>query len=394
MDIREWDRQLPVMELGKVQLAGDSLTQAWQAMGEKWLLRTVLVVTPDLGVARPFTFESDACRGADLLNAVVAAYPEFVWTQDGDTGVIWVHPQTVELANILGERVSVPRRQLGVPMLTGVLEPIRKISRNAPAIHRGSEALDNTFNYAVAVPEGTFSIRDMLNQCCLANPSKTFFVSLDGSSTVIYPVNLVSDQTDTAPVGAVSMWNLATERSSADAPSAEEIRAGLASADGNVRAAARAYLETMIFRWQPDAWIRETEDVSMGLWIAVAAAEIHVRIPEVGGTPHTNTAVVQRIKTAADAGVLEECDPKLAVIAALEYARLTDDMTYVQPALGREIDASDLRDMAPEVFRICRSAPRLRAYLTAHDLDLRFPSDLRVGDARSATERLTILAVP
>src|SRR6185369_2221579 len=99
------------------------------------------------------------------------------------------------------------RDQPGLPMQSGILEPLESGCAPGFAVKRWDALFQNTFNYAVDIPAGRYALRDLLNLCCIANQTKTFLVQSGLGGAFVTAVNLVSDETAAPPIGALDLWN-------------------------------------------------------------------------------------------------------------------------------------------------------------------------------------------
>lgn len=366
-----WDLTLPALELQHVRIKANSLQQAWQRIASTdLLLRSVLVVSDEADTVGDFTFEKEKCTAKELFDEVVAAYPKYTWTQDKLTGITWFHPANVRYDQILMTRIEVAGDLLGIPLHTGLLMPIRE-KNSAIRVKRFGSLYLNTVDFAVDLPRGSYTLRDVLNRCCLANITKTFFVSSSYDGRVsIEPVNLVTrfnkmDEPNptTAPQmsasgpgpGALHFWKTQIGIPQAGVPTTGEIISSLSSADPKVRLAARQYAEATFWTNPPDKLIAEADSPEKALWAALAATSIMVRTEEA-----TLTAAISVLKKHASEELLTKGNPHLAVATALELARVGKDMKALEIVSKRKLIDTDLSGIRSDLCRICRGSKLVR----------------------------------
>lgn len=120
-----WDESLPTVELQGVSIEKRGLVEAWQEIATRYLVRLCLYrdVKSDSD-SRPFTFKRESATAKDLMQALLAVYPEYSYTRDEKTGIVWFHRKAVAYKDILAEQVTVARREVQLPMYLGVVEPL------------------------------------------------------------------------------------------------------------------------------------------------------------------------------------------------------------------------------------------------------------------------------
>lgn len=353
--IDEWDRTLPGLPLKNVKVRANSLSEAWKLLSADYLVRSVLVV-PDYEAGPPtFEFESAACTVRDLHEALAAAY-KLAWTQDPQTGVTWLHPLTVPYQRILPSKIQLFHPQPGLPMQSGILEALEEGGAAGITVKRWGSLFLNTFDYAVDIPVGTYTLRELLNVCCLANPTKTFFLRVKDGESLITAVNLVSDQVPSTRAGSLFFWDveIGSKRGS-DAPAQEEMMMALANSAVQVRHAARNYLEAGIWSVDIDNWLNRGSSPAKALWTCIGIASILVRSEEA-----THLASVEMMKRLATAAFLVECEPGLAILIALDLARLTRDSAALEIVAKRNLSSADIEHITSDACRIAALSAYVR----------------------------------
>jgi hypothetical protein len=367
-----WDFALPTMQLNNVEINALSLQDAWKQISDDFLLRSVLVVYDNCLTNTPFSFKAAKCSGKDVLNAVTTSYHDFVWTQDSNTGVIWFHAKDLRLGNILSPKVRIANEDLGVPMQTGILEAIEDVP-NGIRVKRWGTAFTNTFNYPVDLQAGEYSVRDVLNTCCIANPSKTFYIQVyrnrEPQFTVISAVNLSSHKSTAPRPGILLFWTLKIGKLTESIPANEQIQAALANPDPRIRWAARMYSQAMALHVPFEELMNNSQSQEQALWVCLGAINAFVRSDEA-----TYTDGIKKMQTV-NKDFFENGDPNLAVLVAVELARLANDVTALNIVSQRKLRPGALASIKSEINYSARVSSKVRNALRITGTDWLAASD-------------------
>jgi hypothetical protein len=378
----KWDATLPGLQLAHVRVEGHSLFEAWTQASGDLMVRSVLCLTDTSPGESPFSFQADACTAQDLFNAFTAAYPDLTWTQDDRTGVIWLHPKSLLYRDILTPELTVPTDELGIPAYEGAVLRLSALPGPDLRMMLLGSGFSNTFNYAVDIPRGTYSARDLLNACCAANPTKAFCVDYNTQRgfVSVSPANL-ADSDHHRPLssprpGALRFWEAEIGPTGGAPPTAEEIKARLADPSPRVRWAARNYVQAMIWAVPFDRWAAETPGRDQALWVCIGMTSVLVKCQDQGAT---HVASITRMKAEATPDFLTSGEPGLAVLTAMELCRLTKDKSYLQIVSKRKFGKGGLSGIVSDAFRIARLSQGVREALQELGTDR-----LRAGDERLA----------
>jgi hypothetical protein len=359
--VPRWDFDLPALELKHVHIEANSLQKAWKKFSADYGLRSVLVISEDSGTNGRFQFDKEVCNVKEVYDALVATFPAFTWTQDDNTGITWFYPTGTVYTGLLKSKVTLADDELGIPMQAGFLEPLCKNESLNVRVKEWDEIFQNTFNYPVNIPRGTYSVRELLNLCCLANPSKTFFiVQYSRGFTVVRASNLVVSDNNAPSRGSLHLWELEIGKLPGRAPTDDEIIDALGHRDARVRWAAKMYLEANIWRCPWEIWAREAVPTERALWAILGIQEMLVRAEGASFKIGIN-----RMKDLCTEEFLMKADPQLATLAAFELARVAKDTRAMDIILKRKIVDSELVAVKPELCRMCRQSGLLRDKLMA-----------------------------
>jgi len=354
--LAQWDRNLPNLTLENVSINAGSLSEAWKNISTEYLVRSVLVTRDGTSAGRPFVYQSPRCTLRELYDAIAAGY-ELTWTQDERTGVAWFYPQELSIQHVLSTKVHLDQDHFGLPMQTGVLEPLSVNNGTGIRVKQWGTLFQNTFNYAVDVPAGEYTIRDLLNLCCVANPTKTFFVQVDHDASFITAINLVSDKVQPVPVGALRWWE--TEVGPRNGVPAEaQVIAALANDNAKVRRAARNYLEAIIWNVPLDELAGGASSSSDSLWTSIGITSILVRSEQA-----THLASIEMMERLATGDLLTDSEPGLAVMTALDLARLTKDSRALGVVKKRDLPDNELTGIMPDACRVAALSDFVRQAL-------------------------------
>ena len=355
-----WDQDLTKLVLDNVKVHASSFTGVWKDVSTEYLARSVLIASDRALEGMPFDYESASCTVQDFYDAF-AATCGLAQVQDENTGVTWLHPVELAYDRILETRVQVVRDHLGLPMQSGILEPLGVNSTTGITVKQWGSAFRNTFDFAVDVPAGAYTVRDILNLCCVANPTKTFFVRVGAGGVFVTAVNLVPEKMRSVPVGALNFWDVEIRQGRGESvPTAEQVMGMLAHQEAEVRRAARSYLEAIIWSAQVDEWVGRSSSTEQALWTCLGVTSVLVR-----SEGATHRASIETMKRLATDDFLAECEPGLAVMTALDLARLTEDARALEVVKKRNLGATELAGVTSDACRVAALSGYVRKALQA-----------------------------
>lgn len=221
-------------------------------------------------------------------------------------------------------------------------------------------------------------MRDLLNTCCIANPNRTFYIQVYTNRkpqfTVISAVSLLSDISDknksTAPrPGILLFWTLEIGRFTGPAPTNDQIVAKLANPDPRIRWAARMYTQAMIWHFHFEELMNKPQPQEQALWVCLGAINAFVRSEEV-----TYTDGIKKMQTVSK-DFFENGDPNLAVLVAVELARLAKDVTALNIVSQRKLRPGALTGIKSEINYSARLSSKVRDALRLTGTDWLAASD-------------------
>jgi hypothetical protein len=378
-----WDFALPAMQINNVEINEVRLQDAWKQIADHFLLRSVLVVSDNTLTNTSFAFKADHCTGTELLDALAASYSDFMWTQDNNTGVIWFHPKNLALVDILSPKIRIVDEQLGVPMQTGILESLPDDINIR--VKQWGTGFTNTFNYPVDLQAGEYSVRELLNMCCIANPSKAFYIQVFQNRrpqfTEISAVNLLSG----APTpGSLLFWTLEIGKLTEPIPTDGQIVAELANPDPKIRWAARVYAEATVWNFSREL-MNNSQPQEQALWVCLGAISMYVRSEEV-----TYTDGIKKMQTVSK-DFFKTGDPNLAVLVAIELAKLAKDTNALSIVSQRKLNQGVLAHIKSEINYSARVSGKVRDALRATGTNWLGVSDPTLKDIDKISSKATFI---
>ncbi len=359
----DWDAALPALELRQVDLTAPSLEKAWQQLSTVYLVRSILAVEPPARTVAPFHFRCDRCRVRDIFAALVRAYPDFTWTADQATGLLWIHPKARPMSEILDERLRLVRPACAVPLQTGVLLPLAHLPGERISMARAGTAMTNTLDVATDLPAGDYRLRNLLAAACKAHPTKTFYLRSAGGRDEVTAVHLGTDLKQ-PPAGALLWWRLHFGAPSGAMPSRGELAARLASTSADHRAAAREYLEAVAWQTDLDALVQGAPQAKhaaavRAVWVAVGVASVVARGPQA-----THRASEGRLKALLGGDSLAAKRP-FRILAELTRASLAGEEQVSREVSNQNLAVWELSPILHDLLRLAHTSEPARGFVAA-----------------------------
>jgi hypothetical protein len=355
------------VELHDVRIKAKPMLPAFHEICSKYLLRLNLYIgTRADAQSDSFHFNRATATGKELIEAFLVVYPVYTYTQDHDSGVIWVHPKTVKYEDILNQKVRVDRPAYQTPAMGAVLLPLCQALapriRASPEVFRGV----SYFFYGVDIPSGIRTTKEILNICCVANPLVAFMVFPEIDGALIIAPRYLDYLNPLAPprVMAVRFWELEIGKATKGIPSADEI--GLAMCDTNPRKrwAARSYLEAASKNYRWSDLVGNGVDPERALWTALGIEAATFRgINDEGFLLNMGAAVTNNLARLQN--------PGLALLTCLELAREKQDTGLIEGVFrNHKFSPSEIASIEPDVYRMFHGSELVRDKLKALKLQM------------------------
>jgi hypothetical protein len=343
--------------------APQSLAEVWQTFTIDYGIRSVLIINLDMYIhSHGMSFQCSECQARDLFNAFSDAYG-LAWETDPDTSVIWFFPKHERYENILPTEIDISEDIYGMPMYAGVLMALNDESKALHINHFATSIVgvptgdDYNYNIPVDIPKGKHSLRDIISYMCISSPRITFFGWSEGKNTNLQPVNLKSPYSHGRNLDQIAGLKMLrdTELSVINEyldsfPEMYLLIQMMASESAKNRWAARAYLEfkSDLYgdKWINNSILEEDEKV----WLALSLLKHHAPVE---GSSY-ELMITPLLREYVTSEFLKNCRIDLAILAALEMARVLDDVESMKIVTQREIPQEILDDLISDAARIAR----------------------------------------
>jgi hypothetical protein len=365
----KWDQDILNAELHDVAIDANSMEDAWDQISSEYLLRAnfYLDAASDADSAK-FAFKRAKTTGKELLQAFLSVYPAYTYTNDPVTGVLWLHRKAVAYNDILSQKILIERPAREVPVLGAVLTQLSAILPTNVILSPDAFKLGSKFAYSVDLQPGAYSVGQILNLCCVANPCKSFKIApVDKSRLQIIPKRLDEWNPLAHPRDlAVRFWEVEIGRAANGTPSAREVAAAMSDANPRKRWAARAYLEAAEMNYTWADLIRKDATPEETVWAALGVEEARFhgindtaffRMLETQGLPITNA-------------LAHVTDASVALLALLESAKEQRDADRLE-AIARQhhFTGAEIASILPDIYRMAHQSKLVLDKLKTMKLD-------------------------
>jgi hypothetical protein len=368
--LSKWDETFLNVELHDVHVNSDTIESAWMEIRDKYLLRANLYLGDGWDAeSKAFSFNKETATGKELIEAFLATYPTYIYTQDSKTGVIWIYPKRMEYEDILSEKIKINHPAYQVSAVNAVIIPLCKLLHLQPMLSNGNM---QAFNYGVDLPAGVFTARDIVNFCLIANPTKAFrFYPSYGGYTGGYVIildNLEYRNPLALPrAAAVKFWEVEIGKPTNEIPTAAELSVAMSDVDPKIRFAARSYHEAAPVNYNMKDIIEKSGSPENAVWAALgieASMFKGIYDPQflVANSGSGFTTSLRQIK-----------DPGLALVTSLELAREKQGTNYLyldSIVSQHKFTEAEIANIKPDVYRLAHESPLMLDKLKAMKLDV------------------------
>lgn len=378
----KWDENMLNVELHDVNVKANFMTAAWEDLSRTHLLRFNLYMDAKLdGDSAPFSFKKEKATGKELLEAFLAAYPAYTYTQSAETGVIWIHRKAVDFDRILDEKIIVEKEAIQVPMYNGIYEPLcRLVASRYPIADASSQSQELAgtaeYNYPVDLPAGEYTFRRILDFCCVQNPGQVFafspWVFEEGRIGTGGSVRQFIYRNPMAPPRplAVAYWDAQVGKVSNGVPRIDDIGTALACPDPRIRTAALRYLEVTHDNNYNTMGLVKTnslDDMKKTDWAMLELKTMNIApdSPKFPVISNTNAFWVMMSFT----NNLAQADPGLALLISMELAREKNEPDLMDCVTGHKFTQAEIAVIKPDVYRIARQSKLVRDKLIEMKFD-------------------------
>jgi hypothetical protein len=347
----QWDTEILDVKLQNVHIEAESMESAWIQIGTQCLLRANFWADLPTDVSpKKFVFDKPETTGRDLITACIGAYPNYTFTQDSDTGVLWIHPKTLKYSEILSKKAVVSCAEHQVQVFSSIYIPLNDAL--SPFIQREPSSLiaDSSLFFAIDLSPGAHSAKQLINECCDANPVIAFKIApfLNRRSLKAISFGFASRVAPPRSL-AVDYWKKNIGDFTNKYPSASEIGSSMAAFNFKKRQAARSYYEATQANYRPEDIVSKSGNPENTVWAALGIKSIAARA--FGDAPFLKANAAPGFAT----NLTQISDPRLALITLLELAREHQDTARLEMIVHRhEFTTPEIESIAPDVYRVIR----------------------------------------
>jgi hypothetical protein len=216
--------------------------------------------------------------------------------------------------------------------------------------------------YPVDLPGGTYSVRDILNLCCVANPGRTFSVQTARIEKFcdVQPLAVTGFNPKVHEVspGALAYWRVEFDPAARTPPTLDQLMDVLGARDGRVRANARGYLDLTLsvpLGRLPD----KVTPFEKSIWTDVAFLGEEAQMD-------FNGPIFLPFSTRLKEALKEEDwsgHPGLKALAAMEVARTERDTSFLEQVAKQPLSTAEIASVKHDMVRILRLSGFLRTKL-------------------------------
>jgi len=366
----DWDKDLLSIHIDHVAIKSHSIEEAWQQLTRKYLIRINLYADQPKYQEKVFIFNKNNVTAQEILDALLREYPDFAYTQNPDTGIIWLHPRKVAYGELLNQRVRIRQDAIGVVMYPDVYLPLRKLL-GSDLVDSHSGTIDRSppysWFYDMDLAAGTYSAREILDLCCSADPSKTFLILQQGQSGThtIHLIHLGYASPIAPPRGgAVRFWELGIGKSTNAIPTYRQIREAMASRDPAKRLTASLYFEACDDNYSTKNLLEKPDGSDEAIWSALG---VQYAIWRESATNFFSIMIGATPRIAEDLKNIK--DPCLALLVSLQLVREGKDTSYVDQIVSQHSFTEDeINSIKTEMIRMARSSNTVREKIRAMHL--------------------------
>jgi len=228
--IRAWDEALPELELAKVKVEGEHMSDFLVTFMRQHFLRINYFFSSSLRAKGPFAYEAENVTVREVLDAVCSHYG-VQWSSDADSGVLWVLPIGKSVDDLLYPKTVIDNPWPGMPMLNDLLTRVGRSffqhRADEPDVkplglyvtQRGTSYMA-MFDYPVNISPGTYSVSEVLRYCLTLSPSFAFSIWDDEDEIIegykvyaIDPISLTVSTCDDEAAGRKLLFRLLADNS-------------------------------------------------------------------------------------------------------------------------------------------------------------------------------------
>ena len=239
-------------------------------------------------------------------------------------------------------------------MLSDIFIPLCRLltpNVNAYLEHFGPP-LNLTFDYCVDLPAGIYSLKEVLNYCCVGNLTESFAIGRDDRGVFfIEPIDLYYGNPLAPPrVAAMKFWEIEIGKPANGTPNTMEISTAMSDTNPRIRWAARSYLAAARQNYQFDDLGSKINDPEKAIWEGLGIEDIVFR-----GIDDSQFGRIEAPWFAKNLAKIQE--PGLALLTSLEQAREKQDTGYLDAIVNaHKFSEAEIASIKPNIYRLAHES--------------------------------------
>jgi hypothetical protein len=234
-------------------------------------------------------------------------------------------------------------------------------------------------NHVVDLEPGIYSAKQLLNLCCVANPTLAYSMSPAqiGTDVGIYLNELYLDGLTSPPsrAAALKFWEIEIGKAANGMPGAGEVAAALCDASPRKRWAARTYLAASARDYGWKELMGSGVSPEKSVWTVLGIEAVSYRGygygDEYSHYTELNFRAVGFTNFLATLGFANYCahleDPGVALLASLELASHKEDSSFLDGIVSKhKFSEAEIAPLLDDIYRMARGFQFDSAGRTSH----------------------------
>lgn len=171
----EWDRSALDERTGLIEVRGTEPMEVWRSFKNQTGFRSVLALPEDPIIApTEFVFHGTTTSNTrDFLNQFKSAFAQLDYTQDQASGIIWIYPISSPYASLMTTQIRVMKSAASIPLASRLSGPLSTLGHTFGLI---ITPWTEMYNYDINIKSGTYVLKDLLNSFLSQKPYLTLIL--------------------------------------------------------------------------------------------------------------------------------------------------------------------------------------------------------------------------
>jgi hypothetical protein len=226
-----------------------------------------------------------------------------------------------------------------------------------------------SMSYSIDLQPGIYSVRQILNICCLADPARAFETgpfTTDGMSGLYLEERDFSSSNPLAPPRALAVKFFETEigKPTNSIPSAAEVSRAMADSNPRKRWAARAYFGATQANYRWGDLISKSDGPENTVWTALGIGMVFLKTV-------ADPRFYANLGSAVTNDFSKVKDPGLALVLSLALAKNGQDLTNIDTIVSQhKFTQAEIDGIKSDVYRLAHESPPALEKLKTLNLDV------------------------